>query len=84
MDRVKVESSNIVDIGYDKEKQLLEVGFVTGSVYQYSGVPESVHAELMSASSKGSFFSKNIRKVYVYIKIVDVLNESKKEVDHAV
>jgi len=64
MDRTPVSSSNVASIGYDEETQTLEIEFLSGGVYQYSGVPIDVYESLMAAGSKGSFFHKEIRNVY--------------------
>jgi len=47
----------------------LEIEFLTGSIYQYFDVPETVHQELMAASSHGKFFNANIKGVYRYAKL---------------
>lgn len=62
MNRTPVSSSNLRAIGYNSETQTLEVEFLGGGLYSYSGVPASVHAALMSASSHGSYFDAKIKK----------------------
>jgi len=62
MHRVPVESSNIDSIGY--EKNVLEIRFRNGGLYQYFDVPEEVLAMLMQAESKGRFFNQRIRGRY--------------------
>ena len=62
MNRTPVSSSNLRAIGYNPETQTLEIEFLNGGLYSYSGVPASVHASLMSASSHGSYFDANIKK----------------------
>ena len=64
MEREKVESSNLVSIGYDASKRILEVEFKGGGLYTYSQVPEEVYTDLMRSSSKGKFFAAVIRPVY--------------------
>ena len=64
MERKQVSSSNIRSVGYEPETRILEVEFHGGRVYQYSGVAEGVHRNLMLADSKGSFFSTHIRDRY--------------------
>jgi hypothetical protein len=59
MHRVPVESSSIESIGY--EKNVLEVRFHNGGLYQYFDVPEELLVMLMQAESKGSFFNQRIR-----------------------
>lgn len=67
MHRIPVESSMIDSIGY--EKNVLEVRFSNGGLYQYLDVPESVLAELMRASSKGRFFNQQIRGRYPALRL---------------
>lgn len=69
MQRVAVESSNIVSVGYEEAAELLEVEFKGGRVYQYFGVPPSVHADMMSAPSMGKFFGGNIRNEYSFEQV---------------
>jgi len=67
MERIPVSSSNLASVGY--EEGVLEVAFKSGSVYQYSGVPESVYKALMSAPSHGKYFVAYIRNNYSYRQI---------------
>jgi len=62
MHRVPVDSSSIESIGY--EKNVLEVRFRNGGLYQYFDVSEEVVALLMRADSKGAFFNRSIRGRY--------------------
>lgn len=61
MNRQKVKSSNMASIGHDPKKNLLEVEFNSGEVYQYHPVTEEQHKELMAAESQGKWFWANIR-----------------------
>ena len=67
MERIPVQSSNIESIGW--EDNILEIEFHSNSVWQYIDVPSHVYEELMSSSSIGSFFARNIKGVYREIKI---------------
>jgi hypothetical protein len=70
MNRVSVSSSNLSSVGYDRDAQILEIEFLHGGIYQYLNVPLSVYEELMAASSHGSYFDKNVKKVgYSYRKV---------------
>jgi hypothetical protein len=62
--RQQVTSSNISSVGYDLETNTLEIEFSSGSVYQYSRVPEAVFRGLMAAASHGSYFNQHIRDHY--------------------
>ena len=65
-----VQSSNLLAVGYDPSRQLLEVAFRNGSVYQYFGVPESEYCGLMAAPSKGQYFNAHIvRGGYDYVPV---------------
>jgi hypothetical protein len=57
----------IDSIGY--EKNVLEVRFCNGGLYQYLDVPESVLAQLMRANSKGRFFNQQIRGRYPALRL---------------
>jgi hypothetical protein len=70
MDRIPVSSSNLESVGYDSSTLMLEVAFLHGGIYQYSGVPSSVYAGLMAASSHGSYFDQHVKKAgYSYQKV---------------
>ena len=70
MKRKKVESSNLASVGYDAENQILEIEFNHGGIYQYFDIPQSVHSNLLSASSHGQYFDRFIKKGgYTYKKI---------------
>ncbi len=70
MERTPVQSSNLASIGYEPDTSMLEIEFLTGSIYQYFGVPQAVYEELMNASSKGSYFYHQVREAgYSYVKI---------------
>lgn len=70
MERIPVTSALIASVGYDDSAQILELEFVDGSVYQYSNVSNEIMHALMSASSKGVFFNKNIVGVYSYRRLI--------------
>lgn len=62
MNRRNVQSSDIASIGYDSQKQILEVEFHQGSIYRYYDVPEIVYNGLMSATSHGQYLNLYIIK----------------------
>lgn len=69
MQRQKVESSDIVEVGYDSDVKILEVMFYGGRTYQYANIPENVYSELISAESIGGYFNTHIRDQYPHAKI---------------
>lgn len=69
MERYSVASSNIASIGYDEGSETLEVEFLNGSIYQYYGVPQNMHEQLVQAGSKGMFLNTYIKNAYAYSRI---------------
>jgi len=59
---IRVNSSAIRAVGYDG--YTLSVEFHNSGVYDHPGVPYEVYAALMQATSKGSFYNRNIRGRY--------------------
>lgn len=70
MRRTSVSSSNLASVGYDPEQFILEVEFLSGSVYHYYDVPEQVYRGLMGASSHGTYFGEYIRMSYQYSQVL--------------
>ncbi len=60
----EVDSSNIESVGYQSSSEELHVRFRSGRTYAYTGVPENVFLELLSAPSKGSYFNRVIKPSY--------------------
>lgn len=63
---VKVESSNIKEIGWDNDA--LYVKYSSG-VYRYNGVKKEIFEELLKAESKGRFMNEQIKGQYDYKKL---------------
>lgn len=64
MKRENVNSTNLKSVGFDPTSLVLEVEFHSGRIYEYLDVPKNKHASLMSATSKGTYFSQQIRDKY--------------------
>lgn len=64
MYRTAVESSNVAAVGYDPNRRILEIEFLSGSIYHYRNVPQQVHQDLMAAESKGRFLNSIIKGQY--------------------
>lgn len=62
-------SSNVSKIEYDEAHKVMTITFTNGSKYDYSGVPESVWQEALTATSIGSFVSQNIKGTYPYSRV---------------
>ncbi len=69
MDRQILKSSNLKSVGYDQSSNILEIEFLSGGIYQYFKVPSQIYLALINATSKGSYFHKNIKEQYKYIHI---------------
>ena len=66
-----VESSALATVAYDEVQELLQLGFCSRAVYQYYGVPATVHQALLSAPAKGRYFNHAIRGRFPYRLIPD-------------
>ena len=64
MDTVAVESSSLAKVAYDNQREILQVEFRDGSVYQYLGVPLQTYQNLLRADSKGGYFNHHIRRPF--------------------
>ena len=62
IERTSVNSSSISSIGYDSQKQTLEIAFRNRSIYRYFGVPEHLYEGLMNADSHGKYLDRYIKK----------------------
>jgi hypothetical protein len=54
-------SSLISDYGYDNKTQELDIRFVSGPTWRYSGVPLDTFLEFLRSGSKGKHFNANIK-----------------------
>jgi len=64
-----VLSTEIEWIGYEERKNMLQVEFLTGSIYQYDGVSKKVYQDFMSAESYGTFHETQVKGKYPYRKV---------------
>ena len=68
MRMIKVDSKNLVAVGYDPANKTLHVQFHKGQGI-YFDVPQTVFDALMSTSFKGEYHAKHIRNVCRYERI---------------
>ena len=61
MKTIAVDSTTLRTVGYDAERQILQIEFQNRSIYQYFEVPATIYQELMHAPSKGAYFNRSIR-----------------------
>ncbi len=67
MQRQPVSSSNLESVGYEASSQTLKVAFLSGAVYEYYNVPETVYVGLLNAGSKGTYLDTFVKKAgYTY------------------
>ncbi|HSX32332.1 MAG TPA: non-canonical purine NTP pyrophosphatase [Candidatus Saccharimonadales bacterium] len=73
MQRLPVDSSDIVSMGYDPKAQVLEIEFKENRLYQYYDVDQDVYNRFTKADSYGEFFFAHITKHYRYKRIQDIV-----------
>ena len=64
MKRAAVQSSSVRWVGYDLDEHVLEVGFVSGGVYEYRDVPPEVVLEMLESDSIGRHLNTVLRPRY--------------------
>lgn len=69
MQRLPVESTDLVSIGYDHKDRVLEIEFKEGRIYQYQDVAPDIYERFTRADSYGEFFFAHINKHYRYERI---------------
>lgn len=69
MERQEVESTTMRSVGYNQAKQVLEIEFQSGMIYQYLDIPSAIYKELLEAESKGRYFNSEIRDTYEFIRV---------------
>ena len=62
--KTNVSSSTLRSIGYNTERKLLEVEFLTGDTHTYNNVPADVYLRFIAAESYTAFFNDCIRNKY--------------------
>lgn len=69
MQRQQVKSSNVSEVGYDEVKQILEIKFINGDIYQYLNVPKHIHYSLIESPSIGKAIHTMIRGKFTFKKV---------------
>jgi KTSC domain len=64
MDMQSVDSSAILEIGYDVSTQQMKIEFKQGKTYDFCRVPEYIFQGLLESSSKGAYYNNYIRDNY--------------------
>ncbi|MCQ4298012.1 KTSC domain-containing protein [Pseudomonas stutzeri] len=70
MKRAAVNSRSLRSLGYDPERQVLEVEFSSGALYHYEQVPPEAVQALLDADSLGRHFNQVFKpQHYAYRRI---------------
>ncbi|WP_129599663.1 KTSC domain-containing protein [Anaerophilus nitritogenes] len=69
MTKLEIRSYNVSSIGYDSEKEVLEITFISGETYRHHGVPQSVYDSLIQSQHIGYYLHYFIRTTYPYTKV---------------
>jgi len=70
VERMSVKSRILRSVGYNDSTKILEIEFQTGLLYQYSGVPQKVYADLMHSGEIGKYFSEKVRPKFPAKQVV--------------
>jgi non-canonical purine NTP pyrophosphatase (RdgB/HAM1 family) len=69
MQRIPVESSDLVAIGYDEKTRIMEIEFKESRIYQYYDVEPPIYERFMKADSYGQYFYAFVNGHYRYKRI---------------
>jgi KTSC domain len=64
MEMIRVFSSAIFAVGYDRATERMKIHFAQGHTYDFCRVPESVFTGLLDSRSKGRYYNDHIRGRY--------------------
>ncbi|WP_309740536.1 MULTISPECIES: KTSC domain-containing protein [unclassified Chamaesiphon] len=62
-------STMAAQVGYDYDREILQIEFNSGAVYQYSAVEPEVWEDLQETDSIGSFYNREIKGYYPSVKV---------------
>jgi hypothetical protein len=83
MERVALTSKALHSAGYDASRQVLEIEFASGRVYQYDDVPQSVFEWLLKTPSKGAYVARMVTDRYAYRDVTPASPEATQDLDAA-
>jgi hypothetical protein len=66
--RVRLDSSAIEAVRYDRKKRTLDIKFREGHSYRYMHVPEFLYRELLNAASPGALWNA-VKDQFEYEKL---------------
>ena len=67
--RVLLDSAALTSVSFSAERNVLEVEFRNGLIYEYLGVSSSLFEQLLAAPSKGAFVARLIRNQFPYLRV---------------
>jgi hypothetical protein len=59
----------IASVGYLARSRMLEIEFVSGSIYRYLDVEQETYDDFLAAPSKGTFFNAHIKDEYSFVRV---------------
>lgn len=62
-------SSVVSFISYNVDTATLRITFVSGMIYDYKEVPESIYIAMKTSGSKGTYLNRHIKGRYQFEKI---------------
>ena len=62
-------SSVIRSYQYDPDLQRLRITYISGAVYDYTGVPADVYTAMKAFQSKGTFLNRQIKGRYPFKRV---------------
>ena len=69
MHRTVVASAGIQELGYEEGSEILEIKFVSGSVYDFYNVPLKLYDQMMDSPRKELFYETNILVRFPYKRL---------------
>ena len=66
---VPVDSMLLASVSYDVAGSILQLEFRDGAIYRYFAVPAAIHNGLLAADSKGTYFNREIRNCFRYVRL---------------
>ncbi len=66
---VPVNSTLLASVTYDVGQSILQLEFCDGAIYRYFAVPAAIHNGLLAADSKGTYFNREIRNCFRYVRL---------------
>ncbi len=69
IEMLPVHSSMAAQVGYDADREILQIEFNGGAVYQYAEIDPHTWEDLQASDSIGSFYNEQIKGYYPSAKI---------------